>query len=102
NRELALPLLQGALARASRAGAAMPKIALGVEYDGTEFFGWQAQRGQRSVQAVLAAAVSRVADEPIVVHGAGRTDAGVHALQQVVHLKTSAARTERQWLLGVN
>lgn len=80
----------------------MPKIALGIEYDGSEFFGWQAQRGQRSVQAELAAAVAKVADERVVVHGAGRTDTGVHALQQVVHFSTSAARSPRQWVLGVN
>lgn len=80
----------------------MPRIALGIEYDGSEFFGWQAQRGQRSVQAVLADAVSRVADERVVVHGAGRTDTGVHALQQVTHFDTRALRTPRQWVLGVN
>src|SRR5690606_24439471 len=80
----------------------MPRIALGVEYDGSEFFGWQEQRDRRSVQAVLAAAVSRVADERVVVHGARRTDAGVHALQQVVHFDTSASRTARQWVLGTN
>jgi len=80
----------------------MPRIALGIEYDGSEFFGWQAQRGQRSVQAELAAAVAKVADERVVVHGAGRTDTGVHALQQVVHFSTSAARSPRQWVLGVN
>ncbi len=80
----------------------MARTALGVEYDGSAFFGWQAQRGQRSVQAVLADAVSRVADEPVVVHGAGRTDTGVHALQQVVHFDSSASRTARQWVLGIN
>src|SRR5690606_8521373 len=80
----------------------MPKIALGVEYDGSEFFGWQEQRDRRSVQAVLAAAVSRVADERVGVHGAGRTDTGVHALQQVVHFETRATRTPRQWVLGAN
>lgn len=80
----------------------MPKIAVGVEYDGTDLSGWQAQRGQRSVQKTLAAAISRVADEPVVVHGAGRTDAGVHALGQVAHFETRAARTARQWVLGAN
>jgi len=80
----------------------MPRIALGIEYDGSEFFGWQAQRGQRSVQAVLADAVSRVANERVVVQGAGRTDTGVHALQQVAHFDTGAARTARQWVLGIN
>ncbi len=80
----------------------MPRVALGVEYDGTEFVGWQTQRGARSVQSVLAEAVGRVAAQAATVHGAGRTDAGVHALQQVVHFDTAAARRPRQWLLGIN
>lgn len=80
----------------------MPRIALGVEYDGSAFFGWQAQRGQRSVQACVTQAVGRVANETVVVHGAGRTDTGVHALQQVVHFDTTAARNARQWVLGAN
>lgn len=80
----------------------MRKIAVGVEYDGTELSGWQAQRDQRSVQEALTAAISRVANEPVVVHGAGRTDAGVHALGQVAHFETAAGRTARQWVLGAN
>ena len=80
----------------------MARVALGLEYDGTDFVGWQEQRNSRSVQASLAAAVSEVANEPVTIHGAGRTDAGVHAGGQVVHFDTSARRTRRQWLLGVN
>jgi len=80
----------------------MARVAMGVEYDGTDFVGWQEQRNGRSVQASLAAAVSEVANESITVHGAGRTDAGVHAAGQVVHFDTSAQRTARQWALGVN
>jgi tRNA pseudouridine38-40 synthase len=80
----------------------MPRIALGLEYDGTDFVGWQIQRAGRTVEAALAAAVQAVANEPLIVHGAGRTDAGVHAAQQVVHFDTSAERSERQWLLGIN
>ena len=80
----------------------MPRIALGLEYDGTDFVGWQIQRAGRSVEAALAAAVQAVANEPMTVHGAGRTDAGVHAAQQVAHFDTSAGRSERQWLLGIN
>jgi tRNA pseudouridine38-40 synthase len=80
----------------------MPRIALGLEYDGTDFVGWQIQRAGRSVEAALAAAAQAVADEPLTVHGAGRTDAGVHAAQQVAHFDTSATRSERQWLLGIN
>jgi tRNA pseudouridine38-40 synthase len=80
----------------------MPRVALGVEYDGGDFVGWQMQRGGRSVQGVLTDAVGRVAAEPVVLHAAGRTDAGVHALQQVVHFDTRASRLPRQWVLGVN
>lgn len=80
----------------------MPRIALGLEYDGTDFVGWQKQPVGRSIEAALAEAVSAVAGERVNVHGAGRTDAGVHALQQVAHFDTVAARTARQWLLGIN
>ena len=80
----------------------MPRLALACEYDGTDFVGWQAQANGRSVQAVLTEAIGTVADEPVVVHGAGRTDAGVHADFQVAHFDTRATRTPRQWLLGIN
>lgn len=79
------------------------RIALGVEYDGTDFRGWQTQQpGVRTVQTCLEAALSRVADHPVSVVCAGRTDAGVHALEQVVHFETSARRRERSWVLGAN
>lgn len=80
----------------------MTRTALSVEYDGTDFVGWQTQQNGRSVQSTLAAAVSRVAGEPVVVHAAGRTDAGVHAQAQVVHFDSRARRSSRQWELGVN
>ena len=80
----------------------MPRFAFGVEYDGTDFAGWQVQRQARSVQLELERAVSDVANEVITVHGAGRTDAGVHAANQVAHFTSGAQRTVRQWLLGMN
>lgn len=80
----------------------MRRFALGVEYDGTDFLGWQAQRTGRTVQSVLESAVSRVAAGPVRLRAAGRTDTGVHAAQQVAHFDTPAVRTDRQWLLGIN
>ena len=80
----------------------MSRIALGLEYDGTEFVGWQAQQSGRSIEVTLNGAVQSVAGESVTVQAAGRTDAGVHALQQVVHFDTTATRTVRQWLLGIN
>jgi tRNA pseudouridine38-40 synthase len=80
----------------------MPRFSLGLEYDGTDFVGWQSQLQGRSVQQVLAAAVSRVASEAVSVHAAGRTDSGVHASGQVVHFDAEAARSSRQWCLGIN
>lgn len=78
------------------------RIVLGVEYDGSAFRGWQSQVGVPTVQAELEAAVARVANHPVTLHCAGRTDAGVHALEQVVHFDTSARRSERAWVLGTN
>lgn len=80
----------------------MARIALELEYDGTDFFGWQTQAAQRTVQAVLEAALAQVAAEPVTAHAAGRTDTGVHAAGQVVHFDTRAARSPRQWVLGLN
>lgn len=80
----------------------MPRIALGVEYDGSGFAGWQWQRDRRTVQACVEAAVSKVAAESVPVVCAGRTDTGVHALEQVAHFDTSVCRDMRSWLLGVN
>ncbi|MFM8330269.1 MAG: tRNA pseudouridine(38-40) synthase TruA [Candidatus Methylumidiphilus sp.] len=80
----------------------MPRIALGLEYDGSAFAGWQWQDGQRNVQACVAAAVGTVAAEPVNLLCAGRTDAGVHALEQVVHFDTVAERSPRSWVMGIN
>ncbi len=78
------------------------RLALGIEYDGTLFHGWQAQTGQRTVQHCLEQALSRVANHPVTVIVAGRTDAGVHASGQVVHFDSDAQRAPRSWILGAN
>ena len=80
----------------------MPRIALGVEYDGSAFNGWQIQKDGRSVQHALERALTRVADHPVRVHCAGRTDAGVHATAQVVHFDTASDRAAHNWVLGCN
>lgn len=78
------------------------RLALGVEYNGQQYFGWQKQKEVRSVQSELEKALERIAQQEIHVVCAGRTDAGVHATQQVVHFDTDAIRPERAWTLGVN
>ncbi len=79
----------------------MPRYALGVEYDGGAFHGWQrVEAGVRSVQETLETALSSVADHDIRVVCAGRTDAGVHARCQVVHFDSDAPRSMRAWALG--
>lgn len=80
----------------------MPRLAIGLEYDGTPFCGWQHQQHARSIQTEVEAALSRVADAPVAVAAAGRTDAGVHALGQVAHFDTGVLREDRAWLLGAN
>ncbi len=78
------------------------RVALGIEYDGTAYVGWQRQKSGIGAQAILEETLSKVADESIAVVCAGRTDTGVHATGQVVHFDTSAARSDRGWLLGAN
>jgi tRNA pseudouridine38-40 synthase len=80
----------------------MPRLAIGIEYDGTRFCGWQRQDHGLSIQAAVEDAFSRVAAEPLNVGSAGRTDAGVHATGQVAHFDTNARRELRSWLLGAN
>jgi len=80
----------------------MVRVALGIEYDGTAYNGWQRQKTGTGVQALVEAALSKVADEPIAVVCAGRTDTGVHASGQVVHFDTAAQRSDRSWSRGVN
>lgn len=83
---------------------AVQRIALGVEYDGSAFNGWQTQLNPRllTVQESLEAALSSVAAHPVKVICAGRTDAGVHATGQVVHFDTGSDRPEKAWIRGTN
>lgn len=78
------------------------RIALAVEYDGSEYHGWQAQPGLKTIQHHLEQALSRVGNEPITVTCAGRTDTGVHALGQIVHFDTTSLRSHRAWIHGTN
>jgi len=80
----------------------MGRVALGVEYNGTQFSGWQVQPNQRTVQGCLTEAIRFVANQDIKIVAAGRTDSGVHALQQVVHFDADAQREQRNWILGLN
>ncbi|MDP1996918.1 MAG: tRNA pseudouridine(38-40) synthase TruA [Gallionella sp.] len=78
------------------------RIALGVEYDGRPFYGWQSQADGRTVQDNLQTALGQIAGENISVIAAGRTDTGVHALEQVVHFDSNAQRPLSAWVRGVN
>lgn len=78
------------------------RLAVGIEYDGCAYNGWQRQKSGVGVQARVEEALSRVADHPLEVTCAGRTDTGVHASGQVGHFDTSSQRSERGWLLGAN
>jgi tRNA pseudouridine38-40 synthase len=80
----------------------MGRIAVGIEYDGAAFHGWQLQPHAHSVQATLQEALGQVAAAPIALSCAGRTDAGVHARAQVAHFDTASQRSPRSWLLGTN
>lgn len=78
------------------------RIALGIEYDGSAFYGWQRQREVNSVQQELETALSALANQPVELFCAGRTDAGVHATGQVVHFDTDAIRDDKAWIMGTN
>ena len=78
------------------------RIALGLEYDGADFCGWQSQSSGCGVQDALETAIASIAQHSVRVHAAGRTDAGVHALMQVVHFDTKSDRDEYAWVRGVN
>ena len=78
------------------------RYALGLEYDGSGFSGWQRQSHSPSVQQCVEKSLGIVANHPITVICAGRTDTGVHARGQVVHFDSPSERTARQWMLGIN
>ncbi len=81
----------------------MTRWAVGLEYIGTRYRGWQAQEpGIASLQGEFEAAIAKVADHEVALSAAGRTDAGVHAFQQVAHFDSAAPRTPYAWLLGSN
>ena len=77
-------------------------FALGISYDGTGFRGWQRQNDVASVQGEIESALSRIADEPVLILGAGRTDAGVHATGQVASFSCNKNRPLSAWLRGLN
>jgi tRNA pseudouridine38-40 synthase len=81
----------------------VPTYKLTLEYDGTRYRGWQAQKNTgRTIAAAIERAASEVCDEPVRVHGAGRTDAGVHALAQVAHFQARAVLTSPELQYGIN
>ncbi len=78
------------------------KLAAGIEYSGSAYCGWQRQSHCASVQQNLEAALGFVADQPIELVCAGRTDSGVHAIEQVAHFEVDVERSERAWVMGSN
>ena len=78
------------------------RIALGVEYNGAPYCGWQSQKNCCGVQNFVENAIAKIAEQPIRIHAAGRTDTGVHAMMQVVHFDTEVSRPESAWVRGVN
>lgn len=79
------------------------RVALVLEYDGAAYHGWQLQKsGVASVEAALTRAVGKVANQPVDLVCAGRTDAGVHGSYQVVHFDTDVIRDRRSWVMGIN
>jgi tRNA pseudouridine38-40 synthase len=80
----------------------MKRIALGIEYNGTGYYGWQCQENLTTLQGSLESALNVIANTPIAVICAGRTDAGVHAFGQVVHFDCDAPRSLDNWIMGGN
>lgn len=80
----------------------MALLAIGIEYQGTAYCGWQHQKHCESVQQQLEKALSYIADESIGLNCAGRTDTGVHAIGQIAHFETNVDRPDKAWIQGVN
>ncbi|MFQ3582937.1 MAG: tRNA pseudouridine(38-40) synthase TruA [Chloracidobacterium sp.] len=80
----------------------MPRLKLTIEYDGTAFAGWQTQANAPTIQSALAAAFTPLLGHPAQLHAAGRTDAGVHALGQVVHTDVAPVRPPETWRAALN
>jgi tRNA pseudouridine38-40 synthase len=80
----------------------MTRYALGIEYDGSQFCGWQVQSGVETVQEAIERALGAVANHSTRVVTAGRTDTGVHATGQVIHFDSASRRTLNSWIRGVN
>jgi tRNA pseudouridine38-40 synthase len=80
------------------------RVALALSYDGSLYYGWQSQRKPNvpTVQEALETTLSNIADAPVQVQCAGRTDRGVHASHQLVHFETPVARHEKAWVMGAN
>jgi tRNA pseudouridine38-40 synthase len=78
------------------------RIALGLEYDGASFHGWQSQADGSGVQDAVEKALAQIANAPVAAIGAGRTDSGVHATMQIAHFDTDALRPDGAWVRGVN
>ncbi len=78
------------------------KVALGVEYQGARYCGWQSQANGCGIQDCLQSALTKIAEHPVQVVCAGRTDTGVHAIEQVIHFETTATRPLSAWVRGTN
>lgn len=78
------------------------RIALGIEYDGSQFYGWQRQPHAVSIQQTVEKALSKIADLAVHIHAAGRTDTAVHATEQVVHFDSPIERDAKAWIQGTN
>ena len=78
------------------------RVALGLEYDGAPYCGWQSQTNQCGVQDYVESAIQKIAEQAVRMHAAGRTDTGVHALAQIIHFDTDTVRPDSAWVRGAN